>query len=106
VELGVELDFKGRGVDEIAIVKSISGGDAPSLSVGDVVVRIDPRYFRPAEVETLLGDPLNAKQKLGWEPKITVQDMCSEMIQEDLKVAKKYAFMRQNGFDVPVAQEG
>ncbi|MFP8967021.1 GDP-mannose 4,6-dehydratase [Pokkaliibacter sp. CJK22405] len=104
-ELGIELTFKGEGVDEVAVISAINGDKAPALKVGDVVVRIDPRYFRPAEVETLLGDPSNAKNKLGWVPEITVQEMCAEMVAEDLKTAQQHAFMKQNGFDVPVAVE-
>src|SRR5210317_1419177 len=69
-ELGVQLKFAGEGVEETAFVTSIDGDKAPALRVGDVIVRVDPRYFRPAEVETLLGDPTNAKQKLGWVPEI------------------------------------
>ncbi|NLU96927.1 GDP-mannose 4,6-dehydratase [Marinomonas sp. UCMA 3892] len=104
-ELGIKLKFEGQGVDEKAIVIAIEGDKAPALKVGDVVVQIDPRYFRPAEVETLLGDPSKAKQKLGWTPEITVQEMCSEMVSADLKIAKQHAFMKANGYEVPVAQE-
>ena len=71
---------------------------APSISVGDIIVKIDPRYFRPAEVETLLGDPSKAKTKLGWTPKITAQEMCAEMIEEDLKIAKNLALLESKGY--------
>jgi len=104
-ELGVTLRFEGTGIDEVGIVDSIEGDDAPSLSVGDVVIRIDPRYFRPAEVETLLGDPSKAKEQLGWTPQITVQEMCSEMVVEDLKSAKRHALLKDNGYDIPVSIE-
>lgn len=104
-ELGIELEFLGTGVDEVAIVKSIKGDDAPSVKPGDVIVRVDSRYFRPAEVETLLGDPSNAKEKLGWTPKTSVEEMCAEMIAADLKTAKQHAFMKANGFDIPIAME-
>jgi GDPmannose 4,6-dehydratase len=67
---------------------------------------IDPRYFRPAEVETLLGDPSKAKQKLGWVPEITAQTMCAEMVAADLRVAQRTAFLRANGHDVAVSREG
>jgi GDPmannose 4,6-dehydratase len=97
-ELGVELEFSGEGESEIATVASINGDNAPSLSVGDVIVKVDPRYFRPAEVETLLGDPSYAKAQLGWEPEITVQEMCAEMIAEDLKVAKQNVFLKKNDY--------
>jgi len=79
-ELGVALEFSGEGVNEIGTVTKITGDKAPALKVGDVIVRIDARYFRPAEVETLLGDPSKAKEKLGWTPEITVEEMCTEMI--------------------------
>lgn len=104
-ELGITLRFEGVGVDEVGIVESISGDDAPALKVGDVIVKIDPRYFRPAEVETLLGDPTRAKDKLGWTPEITVQEMCREMVQEDLKVAKRHALLKQHGYHTPVSVE-
>ena len=104
-EIGIELEFKGEGVNEVAVVKSIRGDNAPSLNVGDIIVKVDPRYFRPAEVETLLGDPGHAKNKLGWVPNTTAQDMCAEMVSEDLKTAKQHAFMKANGFHLPVAQE-
>ena len=87
-QLGIEIEFTGEGVQEKGLIKSISGNNAPALKVGDVIVQVDSRYFRPTEVETLLGDPSNAKDKLGWVPEITVQEMCAEMVQEDLKLAK------------------
>ncbi|AFU97750.1 GDP-mannose 4,6-dehydratase [Simiduia agarivorans] len=104
-ELGVSLRFEGEGVEEVAIVASIEGDNAPALAVGDVVVRVDPRYFRPAEVETLLGDPAKAKERLGWVPEITTQQMCAEMVAEDLKAAKRHALLKQHGFEVPVSVE-
>lgn len=104
-ELGITLKFEGQGVDEVGYVVSVEGDAAPALKVGDVIVRVDPRYFRPAEVETLLGDPSKAKQKLGWVPEITVQEMCAEMVREDLKVAQRHALLKQHGHDVPVSVE-
>ena len=104
-ELGVELRFEGSGVDERAIVASIEGNKAPALKVGDVIVRVDPRFFRPAEVETLLGDPTRAKEKLGWTPEISVQEMCAEMVREDLKIAQRHALLKEHGFDIPVSVE-
>ncbi|GGC06734.1 GDP-mannose 4,6-dehydratase [Marinobacterium zhoushanense] len=104
-ELGISLRFEGEGVDEVAVVDAIEGDRAPALNDGDVIVRVDPRYFRPAEVETLLGDPSNAKDKLGWVPEITVQEMCAEMVREDLKIAKRHALLKQHGHDVPVSVE-
>ena len=105
-ELGVTLRFEGEGVDEVAIVEAIDGDNAPALNVGDVIVKVDPRYFRPAEVETLLGDPTKAKEKLGWVPEITTQEMCAEMVADDLKVAKRHALLKEHGYDVPVSVEG
>jgi len=104
-EAGIELEFTGEGVDEIATVTSIEGDLAPGVKVGDVIVRVDPRYFRPAEVETLLGDPANAKNKLGWVPEITVEEMCSEMVEADLEKAKQHALLKEHGFDISVAKE-
>lgn len=104
-ELGVTLRFEGEGVDEVGIVTEITGDHAPALNVGDVILKIDPRYFRPAEVETLLGDPSKAKKKLGWTPEITVQEMCAEMVQEDLKAAKRHALLKQHNYDIPMSQE-
>ncbi len=104
-ELGITLEFVGSGENEVAKVASIEGDKAPALSVGDEIVRVDPRYFRPAEVETLLGDPAMAKRKLGWEPEITVEQMCAEMVSSDLDAAKRHALLKQHGFDVAVSVE-
>ena len=103
--LGITLRFEGEGVDEKGIVESIKGDRAPALKEGDVIVQVDPRYFRPAEVETLLGDPTKAKEKLGWTPEITVQEMCAEMVEEDLKAAKRHALLKLHNYDVPMSQE-
>jgi GDPmannose 4,6-dehydratase len=100
------LRFEGTGVDEIGVVDTITGNKAAALKPGDVVVRIDPRYFRPAEVETLLGDPTKARELLGWVPEITAQDMCAEMVAEDLKTARRHALLKANGLEVPVSFEG
>jgi len=105
-ELGISLRFEGDGVDEVGIVDAVTGEDAPAVKPGDVILRIDPRYFRPAEVETLLGDPTKAKEKLGWVPEITAQQMCAEMVTEDLKTARRHALLKQHGYDVPVSIEG
>ncbi|ASV37501.1 GDP-mannose 4,6-dehydratase [Pseudomonas reactans] len=104
-ELGLTLRFEGTGVDERGIIESITGDKAPALKVGDTLVRVDPRYFRPAEVETLLGDPTKAKTKLGWVPEITAQEMCAEMVREDLKVAQRHALLKNHGYDLPVSLE-
>jgi GDPmannose 4,6-dehydratase len=103
--LGISLRFEGDGREEHAVVENIEGDLAPALKVGDVLVRVDPRYFRPAEVETLLGDPSKAKRILGWEPEITAQQMCAEMVAEDLKVAQRHSFLREHGRDMSISVE-
>ncbi len=104
-ELGITLRFEGQGVNEVAIIEKIEGNNAPALKEGDVIVKIDPRYFRPTEVETLLGDPTKAKAKLGWTPEITVQEMCKEMMAADLQEAKRHALLRTHGYAVNVSLE-
>ena len=99
--LGVTIEFIGSGVEEVGVVAEITGDMAPSLQVGQEIVRIDSRYFRPAEVDTLLGDPSKAKKILGWEPKISVQEMCKEMVEEDYKSAQRIKFLKVNGFESP-----
>jgi len=104
-ELGITLRFEGAGVAEKAYVEGIEGDKAPALKPGDCIVAVDPRYFRPAEVETLLGDPTKAKEKLGWVPEITAQQMCAEMVAEDLKAAQRTALLRAHGHEVAVSRE-
>jgi GDPmannose 4,6-dehydratase len=104
-ELGITLRFEGKGVDEVAIVERIEGDKAQALQVGQAIVKIDPRYFRPTEVETLLGDPSKAKAKLGWAPEISVQDMCKEMINNDFALAKQQALLKAKGYKVNVRME-
>ena len=103
--LGIDIEFKGKGIDEVGIVTGISGDLAPKISVGQEIVRIDPRYFRPAEVETLLGDPSKAKAELGWQPEITAQDMCKEMVAEDHKAARRLALLKEHDLELPVSIE-
>ena len=91
------LRWEGEGLEEKGFTV-IAGREVLAVSV-------DPKYFRPAEVETLLGDPSNAKNKLGWEPELTVQEMCAEMVSEDLKTAKRHALLKEHGFDLPVSLE-
>lgn len=104
-EVGIELEFSGEGLDEVATVSSISGDSAPALKLGDVIVRVDSRYFRPAEVETLLGDPSKAKEKLGWVPQISAEEMCAEMVKHDLEKAKQHALLRAHGHKVSISLE-
>jgi GDPmannose 4,6-dehydratase len=105
-ELGLVLRFEGQGIDEFAVVEAVTSNHAPAVKPGQVVLRIDPRYFRPAEVETLLGDPTKAREKLGWTPEITAQEMCAEMVAEDLRTARRHRLLREHGLDVPVSLEG
>ncbi|RMH45805.1 MAG: GDP-mannose 4,6-dehydratase [Alphaproteobacteria bacterium] len=105
-DLGISLRFEGTGLDEVGVVEAVSGDRAPAVRPGDVIVRIDPRYFRPAEVETLLGDPTKAREKLGWVPEIGPREMCREMVEEDLKIARRHALLREHGLDMPVSIEG
>jgi GDPmannose 4,6-dehydratase len=97
-DLGLTLRFQGSGVDEHAIVESVVGDRAPAVRVGDVVARVDPRYFRPAEVDTLLGDPSKARDRLGWEPQITAREMCREMVASDLAEARRQALLKTHGY--------
>ena len=103
--LGISLKFEGTGVDEHALVTAITGDGAPALKVGQSIVKVDPRYFRPTEVETLLGDPTKAKKELGWVPEITAQEMCREMVESDLAQARRHALLKRHGFDVNVSVE-
>jgi GDPmannose 4,6-dehydratase len=104
-ELGIELPFTGQGVEEIVTVAAVTSDMAPAVKPGDVVMRIDPRYFRPEEVDTLLGDPTKAREQLGWVPKITAQEMCAEMVAEDLKTERRHAFLKEHDMDLTVSFE-
>ena len=104
-EAGITLEFTGKGLDEVAIVTAITGDNVPAIKIGDVIVKIDPRYFRPSEVETLLGDPTKAKEKLGWVPEITVEEMCSEMVANDLAKAKQHVILKEHGYNALVSIE-
>jgi GDPmannose 4,6-dehydratase len=104
-QLGITLAFEGAGVSEKAVVAAIIGDKAPAVKVGDVIVKIDPRYYRPAEVETLLGDPSNAKKKLGWIPEITLDQMIEEMVANDLDDAKQHVLLKKHGHDVQKGRE-
>jgi GDPmannose 4,6-dehydratase len=105
-ELGLRLRFLGEGMEEVAVVDAVTSNSAPAVKPGQVVMRIDPRYFRPAEVETLLGDPSKARVKLGWTPQITAQEMCREMVVHDLHVAQRAALLKRHGYQETMALEG
>ena len=87
------------------MVSSIEGDLAPAISLGDIVIRVNPRYFRPAEVETLLGDPSKAKELLGWMPEITAEEMCAEMVANDLDEARQKSLLKSHGYNISVARE-
>ncbi len=104
-EVGIKLAFNGEGVEEHAVVEAVEGRMAPGVKPGDVIVRVDPRYFRPTEVETLLGDPSKAARELGWTPRITLQEMVREMMFNDHQEALRHSLLRENGYKVPVMTE-
>jgi GDPmannose 4,6-dehydratase len=104
-ELGLTLAFEGKGLKEHAIVTAKLGDKAPAIKVGDVIVQVDPRYFRPAEVETLLGDPSLAKKDMDWVPKITLDELVQEMVAADLETARKHALLKSHGYQLPVSRE-
>jgi GDPmannose 4,6-dehydratase len=101
--LGIDIEFRGSGVDEVGVVTNVSGDLAPKVSVGQEIIKINPRYFRPAEVENLLGDPSKAKAELGWEPEITAQEMCKEMVAEDHKTARRLALLKDHDLELLVS---
>ncbi|MBJ7255421.1 MAG: GDP-mannose 4,6-dehydratase [Akkermansiaceae bacterium] len=104
-EAGIELAFSGEGVNEIGTVTAVDPAKAPAVAIGTVIIKVDPRYFRPAEVETLLGNPAKAKEKLGWVPEITVEEMCAEMVAHDLDVARSHSLLKLHGHHVSVSKE-
>jgi GDPmannose 4,6-dehydratase len=96
-ELGITLAFSGEGGSEIGTITWVDG-DRASCKVGDVIVKVDPRYYRPTEVETLLGDPTKARTKLGWVPKITLPELVKEMVEGDYTAAKRDSLVKRAGF--------
>ncbi|BEI38347.1 GDP-mannose 4,6-dehydratase [Polynucleobacter sp. HIN8] len=104
-QLGITLQFQGKSEAEMAIVAKIEGDKAPAVKVGDVIVQIDPHYYRPTEVETLLGDPSKAKERLGWIPEITLDQMIEEMVSNDLEKAKQHALLKKFGYAVAIGTE-
>jgi GDPmannose 4,6-dehydratase len=105
MRLGITLKFEGKHEEEKAIVTKIDGDKAPALKVGDVIMQIDPHYYRPTEVDTLLGDPTKAKEKLGWVPEITLNQMIEEMVAHDLEKAKQHALLHRHGYSVAIGKE-
>jgi len=104
-ELGITLAFEGKGVEEYAVVKRVEGEYAPSIKPGDIIVRVDPRYFRPTEVETLLGDATQAKDQLGWVPQVTLREMISEMVTKDREIAERDSLCKVHGYSVSTSTE-
>ena len=104
-QLGITLLFEGTGINEKGVVVAITGNKAPSVKRGDIIITVDPHYFRPAEVETLLGDASKAKNDLGWIPEISLDEMISEMITHDLEIAQRQALLKAHGYDVSVSRE-
>ncbi len=104
-EVGVELRFEGDGVEEVGIVTSVDPDKAPEIKKGQTIIRVDPRYFRPAEVETLLGDPSKAQEKLSWRPEISVEELCAEMVANDVAAAQRDSLLKKHGYDIPTVHE-
>lgn len=105
-ELGITLEFEGSGLDEVAIASRVDGDKAPAVKSGDVILRIDPRYFRPAEVDTLLGDAQKARELLGWEPEIHARELCAQMVAEDLRNARGRALLDAHGLTPMLVAKG
>jgi GDPmannose 4,6-dehydratase len=105
-QIGISIEFRGNGVDEVGVVVAKDNDRAPEIEIGDVIVRVDPRYYRPSEVETLLGDATKAKKNLGWTPKITLENMISEMMKNDIDLAKRHALLRGHGYEVSIQRDG
>lgn len=104
-ELGIEIEWQGSGVEEKGVIAAITSGKVSGASVGQVIVAIDPKYFRPTEVETLLGDPTNARVKLGWTPTTTFAEMVQEMVAKDLEEAQRHALLKRHGYSVAISVE-
>ena len=104
-ELGIKIRFRGEGVNEVGYVEKVNGENAPNISPGDEIIKINPKYFRPTEVDNLLGDPSKAKKELNWVPEISAKDLCKEMIQHDLNEAKKKALLADHGYKNNESQE-
>ena len=104
-ELGIQIEFQGEGENEIGIVKSVDPKKAPGVTEGQIIINVDKKYFRPTEVETLLGDPSKAMTELGWKSETSAQIMCKEMVKEDLKEVKRYIILKEHGVPYPESFE-
>jgi GDPmannose 4,6-dehydratase len=98
-EIGIALDWRGKGLRETATVRRVDSASGARVRKGQTVVRVDPRYFRPTEVETLLGDARKARRRLGWKPKVTFKQLVAEMVREDLKAAERDALVKRHGYN-------
>jgi len=104
-DLGIILRFEGSGIEERGIVERVDGNKAPAVKAGDLIVAVDPRYFRPAEVDSLLGDATKAKTRLGWTPTVSARELCSEMIAADLAAARRHALLKDHGYPIDMPRE-
>jgi len=104
-DLGIELRFEGQGVAERGFVAAVTGDSAPAVRVGDCIVAVDSRYFRPAEVSSLQGDPRKAHEQLGWAPEVTAREMCAEMVAHDLDAARRAALLKSHGHEVSMPRD-
>lgn len=98
-EIGCTIEFTGEGVDEVGRVASNSQPEN-GIKIGRIVVQVDPRYFRPTEVELLIGDPTKAKKQLGWEPKYNLAELCSEMVRSDIEAFRRQQLLKEAGFSI------
>jgi len=103
--LNIEIEWSGKDEIEVGTVRSVGGKTADHVKVGDVIVRVDSRYYRPAEVETLLGDSTQAREQLGWIPSVTLEEIIEEMVDYDLDQARRVRILRNRGFDITLDQE-
>ncbi len=104
-ELGFEIEFTGYGKGEVGIVSKINSDLSQYISLGQKVIKVDPKYFRPTEVKSLLGDAMRAKKELGWEAKTSAQELCAEMVKEDLLIAKRNQLLINNGYEIPIHKD-
>jgi GDPmannose 4,6-dehydratase len=104
-QLGVTLSWESDGIDEVGVVATVRGDFACSVDVGQTIVKVDPRYFRPTEVDTLLGDASKARDRLGWQPRIGFEELVGEMVREDYRSAQKDNMVKRHGYRVLECQE-
>ena len=104
-ELGFEIEFYGSGEEEVGVVTKINSDSSKYISLGQKVIKIDRRYFRPLEVNSLLGDAQRAKQELGWEAKTSAKELCAEMVRQDYEIAKKNKLLIDNGYKIPILKD-